>query len=446
MIYTPEPYQVRGTQWILDHPRAALFAEMGLGKTAMTLDAIDTLFTDCMIKGVLIVAPVRVASLQWPNEIRQWDKFRWLRHADLRTKRGWDVLRRKGALVYTISYEMLPKLAKEYLFGNHDVAFDCVVFDELSKAKNHESRRIKALKPYLPKFRRRIGLTGTPVPNSYLDLWAQISLLDDGAALGTSFYAYRSRFFSSDYMGYSWTLNKGCKELIDERVARVALTLRASDYLDIPDTRTEDIEVVMPSEAMHAYKELEKELLVRLKSGEVEALSAAALVNKLLQIASGVVYDAERNVHHVHDAKLKALGTLLKEVKEPVLVATNFIHERDAVLRAFPQAKAWSDELLALWNRGEVPMLVSHPASIGHGLNLQHGGRTVVWFSPTWSRELYDQFNARVARKGQAKTPQVFRLVASGTADEAVLEALRQKHDTQSGLLASLAALQTLRT
>ena len=443
MNYHPLPYQTVGTNWLIDHPRAALFAECGLGKTAMTLDALRHLFADGDCIGALIVAPLRVATLQWPNEVRQWEEFRWMRIADLRTSAGWKMLLDGSAHLYITNYEQLPKLAQDYCYNRRTFAFDTVVFDELSRAKSHKSTRIKALKPYLPKLKRRIGLTGTPVANGYLDLWAQITLLDDGALLGRTFQHYRNNFFDSDYMGYKWTMKDGAKDVIDRKTSEIALTLRASDYLDIPDTRTEDIEVTLPKDARTTYDIFERELVAMLKDGTaVTAPSAGVLVNKLLQVASGTLYDEERNVHELHYAKLDALETLRGE---PLLVATNYIHERKRILARFPSAREWSDDLLEPWNAGKIEMLVADPRSIGHGLNLMHGGRTVVWFSPTWSRESYDQFNARLARKGQKRQPLVYRITAADTVDEAVMEALRQKGDTQTGLMRALTALQAMR-
>ena len=446
VIYHPLPYQVQGTDWLIARRRAALFAECGLGKTAMTLDALKYAFADGDCRGALVVAPLRVATLQWPNEIRQWENFRWMRVADLRTANGWQKLINESADIYLINYEMLPKLAEEYCFGRKRLAFDTVVYDELSRAKNPRSKRIRALRPYMPKLSRRIGLTGTPASNGYFDLWAQVSLLDDGELLGRSFTQYRQRFFRQmDYMGYDWQLLPGAKEEIDQLVSKIALTLRASDYLDIPDTRTVDIEVSLPAEARKLYDKFEKDLLVLLKNGvEVTAPTAGVLANKLLQVASGTLYDEDRNVHELHDAKLKELKALTK-LGEPLLVATNYIHERERILREIPSALPWSDNLLDRWNAGKVPMLVADPRSIGHGLNLMSGGRTVVWYSPTWSRESYDQFNARLARKGQTKQPLVYRLIASNTMDEAVMEALRQKDVTQKGLMSALTALQAMR-
>jgi len=440
-----EPYQKLGKEFLIERNRAALFAGMGLGKTAMTLSALYDLMCDGACSGALIVAPLRVSTLTWPHEVQRW--FPMLRVANLRTPPGMDALRRGAAHLYCINYESLPRLARDYFYNRRILNFDTVVFDELTMAKNPSSKRIRALKPYLHKLTRRWGLTGTPTPNSLLDLWAQINLLDDGEALGKSSSLYRQTYFDSDYMGYKWTLRRNAQEQIYQRLSKVSLTLRSSDYLDIPDTIYEDIEVPLPASARETYNELEEELIVLLREhqAEVVAVNAAVLVNKLLQVAGGAIYDAEKRVHLLHTAKIDALKKLVASIGEPVLIACAFIHERERIVRAIPGCVEWTDNILPEWSAGRVKAIVAHPKSIGHGLNLQAGGRTVVWFSRTWSREQYDQFNARVARKGQEQQPQVFHLVAPGTADEAVAEALRLKDEGQQALLSALRSIQEMR-
>lgn len=440
-----EDYQEVAKKFLIDTPRAALFMGMGMGKTATVLSTVEELMLDGACSGVLIVAPLRVATLTWPHEVQRW--FPHLRVADLRTRAGLDTLRRSAAHIYTINYEGLPKLARNYFYGRKgDYAFDTIVFDELTKAKNQRSMRIRSIKPYLPKIERRIGLTGTPTPNSLLELWPQITLLDDGEALGRSSTLFRDTYFQSDYMGYKWELRPNAEKQIYARLSKVALTLRSSDYLDIPDTEYEDIEVALPKEAQEVYKKMEKDLLVLLASHPVEivAVNAAVLVNKLLQISSGALYDEERGIHVLHTAKIDALVKLVDKLKEPVLIACNFIHERTRIIKALRGCVEWSDKILPDWNAGKVRAIVADPRSIGHGLNLQAGGRTVIWFSRTWSRENYDQMNCRVARKGQEKQPQVFHIVCPDTADEAVAEALRMKGDGQAALLAALACIKEM--
>lgn len=450
-----EPQQLRAQDWLFDHDRAALFAYMGAGKTAVSISAAVRLMAEGACQGVLVVAPLRVAQLQWPHELRKWTQFRHLKFANLRTKDGWAALLNRAAHFYLINYESLPRLARLYMAGRKSFAFDTVIFDEVSKAKNPRSERIKSLRPYLPKITRRWGLTGTPTPNSLMDVWAQCYLLDDGETLGKSITHFRETYFQQeDYMGYRWGLRGGAEQAIYARLARIAMTLRSADYSDVPDTVFEDVEVPLPPEARALYTELEKELLVLLDSAaggriELVAANAAVLMGKLLQITGGAVYHngvKEREVHQVHSAKVQALVKLAARVKEPILIACQYVHEMDRIVAAVPGCRRWHDSLLHDWNQRRIPAIVANPMSIGHGLNLQDGGRTTVWFSRNWSREFYDQFNARTARKGQERVPQVFHLVSPDTADEAVGEALRMKDQGQQALLAALASFREMAT
>jgi hypothetical protein len=284
-----------------------------------------------------------------------------------------------------------------------------------------------------------------------MELFAQIRLLDDGKRLGHSFHCFRDCYFQGDYMGYNWTLREGSDSKILGRIADICCTLKSSDWLEIPDTVVEDIEVSM-GDAAKEYKRLEKELLLEFASGTVEAPTAAVLVNKLLQFTGGAVYDLEKKVHILHEAKTKALATLCRRIKEPTLIACNFRHEQDRIVGTVPGCVRFDsaktpraqDELVARWNTGKIPALVADPRSIGHGLNLQDGGRNTIWYSPTWSRELYDQFNARTARRGQTKPPRVFHLLVPGTVDDAVMETLRQRGGDQHAALDVLKNIQEL--
>jgi SNF2 family DNA or RNA helicase len=449
MNYRPAEHQQLGIDHLTTHDRALLFAEMGTGKTGMVLAALRHLFADMATTGALVVAPLRVATLQWPSEVVKFQEFSWLVVADLRTAEGWRLLERSAAHLYVINYEMLPKLADRYCYNRRGpFAFDSVIFDEITKAKNAKSKRIRAIRPYLPKMTRRWGLTGTPTPNGYLDLFAQVGLIDDGQRLGRSLTSYKETWFDSDFMGYKLTLKADAERRIRERIADITLTLRAEDWLDVPATHVEEVEVSLPAEAKRFYGELEKELLALLKNGaEVVAANAAVLMNKLLQVVGGSIYDEERTTHHLHSAKLDALRKLVLRVGEPVMIACVFRHERERIMAAVPGCVEWSDAVLDRWNAGEVKAIVAHPASIGHGLNLWRGGRTVIWYSRNWQRELYDQMNgrfvgARAALSG--RTPQVFHLITPGTVDDAVDEALRQKAEGQAGLMAALAALKKI--
>lgn len=429
------------TDWIRSRDHAALFCGCGLGKTAATLDAIDhrMIYDGC--KGALIIAPIRVCAITWPNEVTKWDRFKWMRVAHLRTPEGRRAWENGTADIYLINPEQLQKLVP-VLFGKKDIPVDILVWDELSQAKNPSSKRVKVLRPHLSKFRHRIGLTGTPVPNSYLDLFAQVRLLDLGERFGLAYTRFQREFFTSDYMGYKWEIRPGAKEIIDDRIADLALSMSSEDYLDVPEATTIDVDVTLPSSARGHYKEMEKHFLMDLASGEIEASTAAVRTMKLVQITSGAVYDEGGESHPVHDAKMKGLRMLLSKHDEPVMVMTLFRHEKERVLM-HTGAFEFHESLVPAWREGKIPVMVADPRQMSHGIDgLQNGGRIIIWFSPTYSHETYVQTNARFIRQGQTKETLVYRLLAKDTVDDAVAEAVRDKTDTQSGLMASLKAWQ----
>jgi len=425
MKFDPQPHQLLMRDFLLNHERAGLFASMGLRKTSSTLAAMQDLMADGACRRALVVAPLRVSKLTWPNEIKKWDQFRGMERN-----------------IQFINYESLHKISD--LRG-----IDLVVFDELTKAKNPSSKRINSLRPLLRPDILRWGLTGTPRPNSLLELFAQMRLLDDGLRLGRSYSMFQQAWFTSDYMGYNWTPREGAEETIYEKIRDLTITLRAEDYSDVADTVVEDIEVALPDSAKAIYNELEKELLAYVEKREVVAVNAAVLVNKLLQVSGGAIYDAERSVLPIHDGKIKALQVCLKKLgNERAIVFCNFIHERDRICAAVPDAvdaSKFDGDIEDAWNSGRIRWLVADPRSMGHGLNLQMGGRNVVWFSPTHSRELYDQANARVARSGQLLVPQVFRLICTGTIDDAVIETLRERGEAQGEMLSILSNYKQLK-
>lgn len=414
--------------FLFAHDRGALFASPGLSKTASTLSALYDSMCDGASEAALVVAPLRVATMTWPNETRKWDNFKGLKYEVLRGQKPTG----KSQLYFT-NYEQLPNLK--------DLKFcDTIVFDELTRAKNHKSERIKALKPLL-NGHRRWGLTGTPRPNSLLELFGQVRLLDDGKRLGPSYDLFKKTYFvPTDYNEYNWVPKPGAEAAIYRKIHDLAITLRASDYLNLPDTIVEDVEIALPEEARTIYRELERELLVAMGSeGDVVAPNAATLVNKLLQIAGGTVYNETRGVINVHEGKIKALKRILLDYEdENVLIATNYIHERERVVASVSgavDAAKFKGDIEDAWNSGKIHRLVADPRSLGHGLNMQEGGRCVIWYSPTWSRESYDQYNARVARKGQDREPRVHRILCSGTVDDAVVESLREKGDGQREMM-----------
>lgn len=440
------PYQRLAVEHLLKHDRAALFMGLGLGKTLSTLTAFNGARTLGHIDHGLVVAPLRVCNLTWPNEVAKWPQFKHLRTANLRTEEGWAAWQAESADLYFCNYEMLPKLT--------ECPVDLVGFDELTRAKNPRSKRINAFRSVLPPHVKRWGLTGTPTPNSLLEIFAQIRLLDDGQRLGKSYdHFMRTYFHPTDYMEYDWQPLPGAEEIIQKKIADIVMTLLSSDYLNIPDTVVEDLEVALPDEAKAQYRELEKELLLSIGDDPdniVVAPNAAVLTNKLLQIASGSVYNDQKQSQQIHSGKFDALkGWLKKHPNENVLVAYNYRHELER-LREIDGAIAFEDyktpkaqaELEKKWNAGKIRVLLAHPASVGHGLNLQYGGSTVIWYSPLYSRELYDQLNGRVVRQGQTKLSKIVRILCPGTIDDAVIETL---HERGLGQRALLVALRNLR-
>jgi hypothetical protein len=489
MKFVPFDYQHRPIEHLLDNDDACLFASPGLGKTVMTLTAISQLILEGAAKGALIIAPLRVCAITWPAQTARWDHTKWMRVANLRTPEGQDAWDRGAAEIFVLNSEQLPSITRtvkcpkcygggcgkcnhgmiekkfpgfvdKFIKGRKTLPVDILVIDELSLAKNHASKRFNALRPYVndiskvdgkrdyvSPFRRRWGLTGTPAPNSYLDLFAQVRIIDGGKRLGTAFTAYQSRYFESDYLGYKWVIRPGAKEIIDEKISDIAMVMLGKDYLDLPTCNTEDIEVDLPAAAMKAYKTLEKELLVELETGEITALSAAALTTKLLQLTAGCVFDAEKNTHLVHDAKIDALRKLRKaHPKEPLLVLTSYTHERKRILEAFPEARQFHEKDLGEWQKGKIKMWTTDSRSISHGIDgLQLAGRIAVWMTPTYSFETYFQTNARLVRTGQEHETIIYRILAKGTIDPAVAEALRMKEEGQEGLMVAIKALQMLR-
>jgi SNF2 family DNA or RNA helicase len=451
-MLTLASYQQEAKDFLLDHPRAGLFMGMGLGKTVTVLSALREAFLLGDVTAALIVAPLRVITLTWPAEV-ETHGFDF-KVASLRTKAGWEAIRKGDAQIYLINYDALPALV-EFLRKAKQLPFDCVVFDELTRAKSPGSRRINAFRRLLIKHKTPIrwGLTGTPAPNSYTELFAQIRLLDDGARLGKAYDDFEARWFEPEnrHSPYPKMVPRAnAKKDIESKIAGMTLTIRTSDHLDLPEIAEEDIEVSLPDEVCKAYREAEKNLLLQVDEGQIEIANAAVLSGKLLQICSGAVYDEDRNTCWLHDKKLDALEDLRKEGR--LLVACNFIHERERIVKRFMAVDfnaARNDKeqmaIVAAWNAGKIQMLLADPRSAGHGLNLQHGGSSVVWFSPNYSRELYDQMNARLFRRGQINAVKVFRVVAKDTVDEAVVTVLSDRGASQDGLMAALKMLQKMR-
>lgn len=490
MDFKPFDYQTSMIDHLLDNHDACLFASPGLGKTVVTLTAISQLILEGAAKAALIVAPIRVCAITWPAQVARWDHTKWMRVANLRTREGQRAWELDDAEIFLINSEQLatvsritscrkcpgdddlcgchhgkvektyPGFVDQFIKGRKTIPTDLLVVDELSLAKNPSSARFNALRSYLhdiPKldgkrdfispFKRRWGLTGTPAPNSYLDLFAQIRLIDGGKRLGSKFTPFQKQYFESDYMGFKWTIREGAKTKIDDAIADMALVRIGEDYLDLPTCNTIDIEVNLGPDAYRVYRVLEKQLLVELEDGEIEALSAAALTTKLLQITAGRVFDAEKGIHSVHDVKIKALRAIRKShPKEPLLVLTSYTHERDRILQEFPEARQFDERNLDEWQKGRIPMWVTDARSISHGIDgLQVGGRIAVWMTPTYSWETYTQTNARLVRTGQTSETIIYRILANNTIDQAVAEALRFKEEGHNGLMTAIKALQALK-
>ena len=444
MRFVPHAYQARAIEHVIREPFCGLFLGMGLGKSAITLTAVDRLINDyCEVSKVLVIAPKSVARNTWVDEVRKWDH---LQHLRVSVVMG-TATQRKNALetdadIYVTNRDNTVWLTSRYR-NPLDWPFDMVVLDESSSFKNFQSKRWKAMWRIRPMVDRLVLLTGTPAPNGLPDLWAQIKLLDKGKRLGTFIGQYREAWFHpgarNGAVVYEWLPNKGAREAISEKISDICLSMRAEDYLEMPMVIDGGMQVRLPE--LDAYRRFERENLMTLKDGaEIEAVTAVALANKLLQFASGAVYDDDHNWHPVSSAKDEALSDLLDQAEaagEPVLVFYSFRHELERIKAQHPEAVQFTGEpeILKAWNEGTVPVMLAHPASVGYGLNLQAGGHIIVWFSPTWNLELYEQANARLVRQGQTKPVVIYHLVCPGTMDETVMNALRRKSDTQTAVM-----------
>lgn len=443
MKFVPYPYQEAAIRWVLDRPASGLFLGMGMGKTVVTLTAINELLFDRLEAArVLVIAPLRVARDTWAREAAKWDH---LRHLRVSVVLG-DAQERLAALerpadVYVINRENVPWLC-ETLF---DWPFDMVVIDELSSFKSVQAKRFKALRKVRGHIRRIVGLTGTPAPNGLIDLWPQIYLLDRGERLGKTVGAYRARYFTPDrangHIVYSYRLLPGADEAIQARIADVCMSLRKEDYLSLPGQLYETVEITPPPALLKQYRQFERDRIMEAMDGdgEIVALNAAALTGKLLQFANGAIYDDNGNSHLIHNLKLDALEDLIEAANgEPVLVFYAFKHDRDRIMRRVSCRELVTSEDIDAWNRKEIPVAIAHPASVGHGLNLQEGGHIIIWFGLTWSLELYQQANERLNRPGQTHVCRIYHLVLKGTHDERVLAALERKDTSQRALIDAL--------
>lgn len=438
-------YQKRAVQFIHDVPKAALFLEMGLGKTVSTLTALQDLKESKQFTSTLIIAPLRVANTVWIKESEKWSHIGLTFSLCTGTVAKRDKGLEADVDVYIINRENIPWLVKKYTSSGLKWPFTTVVIDESTSFKSPTAKRFKALKKMLPKISRMVLLSGTPSPNGMLDLFSQIFLLDSGASLGRTMTKYKERYFSSDFFGYTWTPKPGSQKQIQKLISPMCISMSAADYLDMPTRIDNTIEVTLPPKALKQYQDLEREFLLELDDKVITAVSSAVLAGKLLQCSSGALYDSEGSYIELHNAKLDALSEIVEANRDPILVAYNFKSDLARLQSRFPDAVTLDKEgtVVDEWNEGNVPLLFCHPQSAGHGLNLQSGGSTIVWFGLNWSLEYYQQFNARLHRQGQTQTVIVHHLVATGTVDEIVMKALASKNITQNQLLIGLKSLIT---
>lgn len=444
MKYNPHDYQEYARNWIIDKESSGIFLDMGLGKTVITLTAIIDLIYDYFeIAKVLVIAPLRVAQTTWEDEIKKWDHLKDLRISKiLGTEMERTAALYKSADIYVINRENVAWLVEKL---GASWPFDMVVIDELSSFKSSKAKRFKSLRKVRPLIKKIVGLTGTPAPNGLIDLWSQIYLLDGGKRLGRTLTGYREKYFLPDKRNqmvvFSWKLKEGAKEAIYEKLSDICVSMKAEDYLKLPDRIDNIIPVELSGDAKKQYEVLEKELVLSIEDSDVLASSAAVLANKLLQMANGAVYDEYGEVKPIHDEKLKALDELIEASNgKPVLVFYNYQHDKDRIIKQFKPRLLESDKDIRDWNNGEVKILLAHPASAGHGLNLQDGGCTIVWFGLTWSLELYQQANARLWRQGQKETVVIHHIIAKNTIDERVMKALEEKDVSQAALIEAVKA------
>lgn len=442
--FQPYPHQAAGIKWIIDHPACALLWGMGTGKTVTTLTALDAILNDRLEPGpALVIAPKRVAENTWSKESQKWEHLRHLRVSKVIGSQP----ERMRALstpadLYVINRENVVWLVE--LLGSR-WPFRVVVIDELSSFKSAGAKRWRALRRVRGRIDRLIGLTGTPRPNGLEDLWPEVYLLDQGERLGRTLGAFRAQYMQPDkmsgYIVYSYRPRPGAEEQVYNAISDICMSIRKEDVLSLPGQIYENIELDLPASVLKQYKKFEREKVLEVLDveGGIAATQAAALTNKLLQFANGAIYDDTGTAHPVHNVKLEALEELLEEAGgEPVLVLYAYEHDADRIRSRIKCRALDKPTDIDAWNRGEIPVALAHPASIGHGLNLQEGGHIIVWFGLTWSLELYQQANERLNRPGQKSVCRVYHLIAKGTHDERVLASLANKDKGQAGALEAL--------
>lgn len=450
MKYEPHDYQQYAIEYIRAHPVAAVLLDMGLGKTSITLTALNDLLFDYFdVHKILVIAPLRVARNTWSGEIGKWQHLEDLQYSIIvGTEKERKAALAKRADIYIINRENIQWLIEK---SGYPFDFDMVVVDELSSFKNHDAKRFKALMKVRPKVKRIVGLTGTPSSNGLMDLFAEFKLLDMGERLGRFIGSYRVNYFKPDKMNgpivYSYKPLPGAEQRIYAAISDITISMKAADHLNMPELVNSRYEVQMDEQEKQNYEQMKEQLVVSLPEGEVTAANAASLSGKLLQMANGAIYTDEGEVQMIHDKKLDALEDMIEAANgKPVLVAYWFKHDLKRIMqrlteKKIPFERLDTDASIGKWNEGEIPVALIHPASAGHGLNLQSGGNTLIWFGLTWSLELYQQTVARLWRQGQtAGTVIVEHIITAGTIDERVMKALELKDNTQSALIDAVKA------
>lgn len=444
MRYNPHEYQTYATNFILEHPVAAVLLEMGLGKSVITLTAIYELMLNRFeVQKVLVIAPLRVARDTWPAEIEKWEHLEGLTYSvAIGTEAERLAALKRPAHLYLINRENVDWLITK---SGVPFDFDMVVIDELSSFKSHTAKRFKSLLKVRPMVKRMVGLTGTPSSNGLMDLWAEFRVLDMGQRLGRYITHYRNNFFVPDkrnqQMVFSYKPRPGAEDAIYRLISDITISMKSADFLKMPECIINEVPVSFSEKEWSVYQALKEDMVVDLKDEEIDAVNAAALSGKLLQMANGAVYNEEKEVIHIHDRKLDALEDLIEGANgKPVLVAYWYNHDLQRIKNRFSVREIKTSQDIKDWNNGEIPVAVIHPASAGHGLNIQFGGSTIIWFGLTWSLELYQQTNARLWRQGQNDTVVIHHIIAKDTIDEDVMKALRKKEKIQSALIDSVKA------
>ncbi len=450
MIYKPHDYQQYATEYIENHPICAVLLDMGLGKTSITLTAImNLLFDSFEVSRVLVIAPLRVARDTWTAEIEKWEHLSLLSYSvAVGTESERIAALNKKADIYIINRENVQWLITQ---SGIPFNFDMVIIDELSSFKNHNTKRFKSLMKMRPFINRIVGLTGTPTSTGLMDLWAQFRLLDMGKRLGRFISHYRNNYFTPDKRNgqivFSYKLIPGAEDAIYKQISDISISMKSTDYLKMPELISNEYKVQLSQKEQKSYDYMKSELVLNLPNAEITATNAAALSGKLCQMANGAIYDDDGNSVTIHDRKLDALEDIIESANgKNLLIAYWFKHdlariEKRLHERHIPFAKLDSSDSIRRWNNGELPVALIHPASAGHGLNLQSGGSTLVWFGLTWSLELYQQTNARLWRQGQsANTVVIQHIITKGTIDEQIMKALQTKDKTQSALINAVKA------